>query len=132
MLLVKTKIGPSKIHGIGLFADQFIAKGVPVWKFAPGFDLEIPAEKISELSEPAQKEFLNYAYLNHKTNKYILCFDYGRFVNHSDTPNMVDSNPDDDAAPDIAVRNIEEGEELTSNYQGWDDKKYTGIKGAKR
>lgn len=27
MLLVKTKIGPSAIHGIGLFADQFIQKG---------------------------------------------------------------------------------------------------------
>ena len=45
MLLVKTKIGPSKIAGIGLFADEFIAKGTPVWKFEPGFDLEIPRER---------------------------------------------------------------------------------------
>ncbi|KKQ84137.1 MAG: hypothetical protein UT08_C0023G0002 [Candidatus Woesebacteria bacterium GW2011_GWB1_38_8] len=30
MILVKTKIGPSKINGIGLFANQFIPKGTLV------------------------------------------------------------------------------------------------------
>ena len=40
MLYVKTKIGQSKIHGMGLFADQFIKKGTIIWKFTPGFDLK--------------------------------------------------------------------------------------------
>lgn len=132
MLLVKTKIGPSKIHGIGLFAAQFIPKGAPVWRFQPGFDLNIPAEDIIKLFPRALEQLLNYAYLNHKTNEYILCFDDGRFVNHSDTPNMTDSNPDDDLAPDIALRDIEEGEEMTSDYQGRDDEKYAEIKGLRK
>jgi hypothetical protein len=33
MLLVKTTIAPSPIHGIGLFADQFIPQGTRIWEF---------------------------------------------------------------------------------------------------
>lgn len=42
MLLVKTKIGPSKISGIGLFADQFIKKGTTIWKFQHSIDVASP------------------------------------------------------------------------------------------
>lgn len=51
MLLIKTKIGPSKINGIGLFADEFIPKGTSVWRFMPSLDLEIPIREASELPE---------------------------------------------------------------------------------
>jgi len=84
MLTVKTKIGSSNISGIGLFADQFIPKGTIVWKFQEGFDLLLSKEEIIKLSEPAQKQFYNYAYLDKKYNKYLLCSDDARFFNHSD------------------------------------------------
>ena len=118
MLLVKTKIGKSKIHGIGLFADQFIPKGTLVQKFMSGFDLIISREEVSKLSEPSKEQFLKYAYKNKKGN-YILCFDDTRFLNHSDNPNLISDDPNEEI--DIAARNIEKGEELTVNYRDFDE-----------
>ncbi|OGC52058.1 hypothetical protein A2982_02455 [candidate division WWE3 bacterium RIFCSPLOWO2_01_FULL_39_13] len=121
MLLVKTKIGPSKINGIGLFADQFIPKETPVWKFMPGFDLVISKDQIQNLSEPARKQFLKYAYFNPETSKYILCFDDARFSNHSNNPNTISVDSfDDEEGVDVAARDIQEGEELTCNYKEFD------------
>ncbi|RJP45635.1 SET domain-containing protein-lysine N-methyltransferase [Candidatus Parcubacteria bacterium] len=117
MLLVKTRIGPSKIHGIGLFADQFIAKGTLVQKFMPGFDLIIPESEIQKLSEPAREQFLKYAYKN-KDGQYILCFDDTRFLNHSDNPNLISNNPTEEI--DVAAQDIQKGEELTVNYKEFD------------
>ncbi len=117
MLLIKTKIGPSKIEGIGLFADEFIAKGTMVQKFQPGFDLVISENEISKLSEPAREQFLKYAYKN-KTGNYILCFDNTRFLNHSDNPNLISDDPDEEV--DFAARDIQAGEELTVNYKDFD------------
>ena len=121
MLLVKTKIGQSKINGIGLFADQFIKKGTTIWKFQPGFDLRIDNDELSKLSESAKEQFLKYAYLNHDSHKYILCFDDARFFNHSDEPNSIDvASPDDEEGLDVAGKDIEKGEELTCNYKDFD------------
>lgn len=118
MLLVKTKIGPSAIAGIGLFTDEFIAKGTPVWKFEEGFDVRLTKEQFSKLSLPAQKQVLNYSYFNPHTDKYVLCSDDARFFNHSTDPN-VSSGPDDEHI-DCALRDIEKGEELTQNYEVFD------------
>lgn len=118
MLLVKTKIGPSKINGIGLFANQFIPKGTPIWKFQPGLDLKIDKNELVKLSEPARKQFLKYAYLSSKINKYILSSDDDRFTNHSDNPNVIKTeSPDDEEGVNIAARDIQEGEELTCDYK---------------
>ncbi len=57
MLLVKTKIGQSKIHGIGIFAEQFIPKGTVIWKFMSGFDLKVSKEQLEKLSYPARSNF---------------------------------------------------------------------------
>ncbi len=120
MLLVKTKIGPSEINGTGLFADQFIPKGTLVWKFQYP-DLKIDKSELPKLSEPAREQFLKYAYLNPKTDRYVLCFDDSRFFNHSDNPNCIDTEfPDDTEGINVAVRDIQAGEELTCNYKEFD------------
>jgi len=121
MLLVKTKIGPSAIHGIGLFADQFIPKGTVIWKFAEGFDVRVPADELARLAEPAKEQFLNYAYQNKDTNKFVLCFDDARFFNHSDAPNTESAAlPDDEDGMTIASRDIVQGEEITCDYKEFD------------
>ena len=51
MLLIKTKIQESRIHGIGLFADEFIPKGTEIWKFTPGFDMKFTREEILKFPE---------------------------------------------------------------------------------
>jgi len=67
MLLIKTKIGPSKINGIGLFANQFIPKGTVIWKFHSGYDIKIDKNELAKLSEITKDCFLKYAYLNPDT-----------------------------------------------------------------
>ncbi len=121
MLLVKTRLGPSSIHGIGLFADEFIPKGTMVWDFKPGFDMEMGKKEIDELSPPAREQALKYAYLSKMKGIYILCSDDARFFNHSDDPNTtsVDS-PDGKKNHDIANRDIPRGEELTADYGAFD------------
>jgi uncharacterized protein len=114
MLLVKTFLDKSKIHGIGLFTDQFISKGTIVQKFISGFDLTIDEKNLDKLPEAAKEQFLTYAYKNKNTGKYILCADNARFLNHSDNPNLISDNPNEEI--DIAVRDIQIGEELTVNY----------------
>lgn len=58
MLLVKTKIGPSTIQGIGLFADQFISKGTRVWEFNSDLDLEITFKQLNTLPPIAKASLL--------------------------------------------------------------------------
>lgn len=111
--MVKTKIGPSKISGIGLFANQFIPNGTIVWKYQEGFDLLLSKEDTEKLSDPSKEQFYNYAYLDKKHNKYMLCSDDGRFFNHANNFNC-DERVDDVTT---ATRDIEMGEELTVNYK---------------
>lgn len=121
MLLVKTYIGPSKIHGIGLFAGEFIAKGTPIWKFQREFDRTITKEHLDTLPVITQKFIIKYAYLSKKTNNYILCADDARFQNHSNTPNCIDQTAEGEKeGVDIAATDIQQGEELTMDYSTFD------------
>jgi hypothetical protein len=112
MLTVKTKIGPSKIDGIGLFADESINKGTVVWKLNPLIDVLLTKEQIATLSVSSQEQFYKYAYLDKTYGKYLLCGDDGRFFNHSTEPNCDETMPDQTTA----LRKIMKGEELTVNY----------------
>lgn len=111
--MVKTKIGRSSIDGIGLFADQFIPKGMTVWKYMPNFDLLLSKEEVDQLSEPAREQVYKYAHLDKKYGKFLLCSDDARFFNHSLNPNC-DERRDDITT---ALRDIRVGEELVVNYQ---------------
>jgi SET domain-containing protein len=121
MLLVKTRIGPSDIHGIGLFADEFISKGTVVWNFKSGFDLEMNKEEVDMLSPAAREQTLKYAYLSKTKGTYILCSDDARFFNHSDDPNTTSiDSPDGSDNRDIANRDIQKGDEITADYAAFD------------
>ena len=113
MLLVKTKIKESKIHGIGLFADESIKVGTKVWSFEPKLDIVLLKEEIGRLSSVAQEQFYRYAYLDKVRNKYLLCGDDARFFNHSDKPNCDETKENDST---FALRDIDVDEELTINY----------------
>jgi len=118
MLLVRTRIGPSSIAGIGLFAVEDIAATTPVWKLQEGFDVRLTQKDFLKLSMPAQEQVLNYCYFNERTQTYVVCGDDARFFNHSDAPNVSSSSEED--AVDCALRDIAAGEELTQDYHNFD------------
>ena len=110
-------IGPSKIHGRGMFAQTLIPKGARI--------LEYQGDKISK-SESLQ--------LCEAQNEYILSvskrFDLNgnvewnpaRFLNHSCDPNC-EALLERERIWIMAIRDITVGEELTFNY-GYDLEDY--------
>jgi len=125
---VKTRLGRSAIAGIGLFAAEFIPKGTCIWRFKTGFDIRVDKDYPSRLPEPARTFWATYAYQNHATLKYVLCADDARFFNHSDTPNTTCvEDPEGEETADVALRDIEPGEELTVDYREFDTDPYHGF-----
>ena len=117
VLLVKTKLSTSTIHGFGVVADEQIPAGKEVWRFQPGFDLEKSEEEMKSLPEVASGWFKTFGYLDHHFNKYILSFDNARFINHSEDPNLRPDYTADSRGVGIAHKTIDVGEELTINYR---------------
>jgi len=117
MLLVPVRVGPSAIHGLGVFTTEPIAAGTVVWRFTPGFDLELDPRRVDEQPPLLRGVLLHYGYIDPRRQRYILCCDDARFLNHSECPNL---GPRFDADPwgiDVALGSIAAGEELTLDYQ---------------
>lgn len=129
MLYVKTKLKESPINGTGCFADEDIPRGTLIWKFTKGFDQEFALNFPENLSEPSREQFLKYAYTSKTTGNYILCSDDTRFFNHSKDNNVVNirsaiwpwSSENEQEGVDIAARDIKAGEELTYDYNVFED-----------
>jgi SET domain-containing protein len=119
MLLVKTFLAPSRIHGIGLFAAEDIPKGTVIWRRDPALDIELTEEQIEALAPPSREQIVKYTYLDIVRRTFVLCGDDARFFNHEDAPNCVDY-PDADGGTTVAARDIRAGEELTSDYEKFD------------
>ncbi len=117
MLLIKTTISQSTIHGIGLFAAEFIPKGTKTWAYDPLFDKTFTEDEISKLPPHALRRFYDYSYYDASLNKFVLCFDDLRFINHTeDNPNIISATDHD-----VAARDIMPGEELLCNYNHFED-----------
>src|SRR3989344_6480473 len=121
MLLVKTKIESSKIHGIGVFADEFIPKGTTIWKFTPGFDIKFTREQILNFPELLQIYIYKYSWKGTKSKLYCFSSDNGKYFNHSNNPNTLSKYQDnEEEVITTAVRDIQVGEELTDNYSSFE------------
>jgi SET domain-containing protein len=114
MLLVKTKLALSPLHGLGLFAAEPIPKGKKVWLFTKGFDLRYTPQEVHWLPPLLKQTVMDYGYVWMVTGEVIYCSDNARFMNHVDAPNTAASHPE--AEDSIALRDIDEGEELTYSY----------------
>jgi SET domain-containing protein len=121
MLLVPTRLAQSRIHGLGLFAVEPIAKGTQVWRFTKGLDQEFDADFVATLPEPARQFFSHFGYLDREVKRIILCFDNARFVNHSAPANLVTDYALDPYGLDLAAQDITAGEELTMDYASFED-----------
>lgn len=121
MLLVKTRVAPSSIHRLGIFADQRIQRGQVIWKFDPRCDVVWSAQTFRRLPQVVREHIIHYGYQNTRTKSYVLSLDNSVFFNHSDHPNTTEiPDPDSPEGLTIAARDIRKGEELTADYYSYD------------
>lgn len=134
MLLLKTVVKPSSIAGVGLFADQDIKEGDIVWQYTPDTCIIYTEKQFQSLLESFHKTerqviqyYLTYSYYQKYLEGLIFCLDNGRFVNHSEQPNLAGpSNVPLELAWQfsVALRDIEKGEELMENYETYDSSEW--------
>lgn len=96
--------------GYGLFATKPIPKGTITW-VADALDQVVSAGTIAALPAGLRSQALKYSYINGRGD-HILCWDHGRFVNHSCAATCLSPGFDFE----IAVRDILAGEEITDDY----------------
>jgi len=96
--------------GYGVIATEFIPAGTITWALDK-LDREFSPLAFQEL-EPIYQNILDtYTFRNNNGN-FVLCWDNGRFVNHSFNSNCLTTAYDFE----LAIRDIHPGEELTDDY----------------
>lgn len=118
MMLIRTELKPSPIHGLGCFAAEDVPKGAEVWRFEEGLDRIFSLAEFSQLPRVVRDAARKFAYEN-LDGTLTLDGDNGRYCNHSEDPNIGDTGVNfDDRC--IALRPIRAGEEITCNYYSFD------------
>ncbi len=120
MLLIETRVAPSAIHGLGLFAVKFIPRGTPVWKFQPGFDREFSSTEFAALPPEAQRHLRWFAFLDAASAGWNLSGDHACFMNHSPAPNTGAPPRGNLPVVTVALRDIAAGEEISCDYFAFD------------
>ncbi|KRO65565.1 MAG: lysine methyltransferase [Cryomorphaceae bacterium BACL11 MAG-121015-bin20] len=100
----------SKEVGYGVFATDFIPAGTITWVMDK-LDREFRPEEFFAMDILYQNIIDTYTFRNNIGN-YVLCWDHGRFVNHSFNSNCLTTAYDFE----IAIRDILPGEQLTDDY----------------
>jgi SET domain-containing protein len=122
MLLIKTFLERSDIHGIGLFAGHDLKAGTAVWEFNDLVDLKFTLEEWDlyrrEITTQSYNNLLNLSYK--EDDFIILCIDNAQFMNHSLTRCNI-GHQDSSRDRMYAYRDIMKGEELLCNYQAYSD-----------
>jgi SET domain-containing protein len=117
VLLVRTRLAPSGIHGLGVFAEEAIPAGTRVWEFTPGWDLEHERAVVDAMPACVRELVDHFGYFDpHLGGRMVLCFDNARFMNHSVMPNVGPDYTVEGHGPDFALVDIAAGDELTVDY----------------
>ncbi len=96
--------------GYGIVAKKFLPKGTITW-VQDKLDREFTPETILNLDAVYKEVLGKYTFRNNKGN-FVLCWDNARYTNHSFNSNCLTTAYDFE----IAIRDIEAGEELTDDY----------------
>ena len=113
MLLVKTYLDHSAIHGIGVFAGEFIPKGTRVWRFVKGFDQSFSPSAFAKLPKQARDYIKFYGYV--VDGQILFTADNDHHMNHSEKPNTRWER-----GHIVASRDIRKATEITNDYRMFD------------
>jgi hypothetical protein len=96
--------------GLGVFATRPIPRGPLTWVRDP-LDQVLPDAQVRALDPMRRRVVEKYAW--REEDDWILCWDHGRYVNHSCEANCLGIGVD----YEVALRDIAEGEQLTDDYR---------------
>jgi hypothetical protein len=96
--------------GYGVVATKLIPKGTITWVLDK-LDREFTPSEVKAMDPIYQEILYTYTFRNNVGN-FVLCWDHGRYVNHSFRSNCMSTAYDFE----IAIRDIQPGEQLTDDY----------------
>lgn len=96
--------------GYGVVATEFIPAGTIIWVLDK-LDREFTSKQFQSMSLSYKNILDTYTFRNNKGN-YVLCWDNGRFINHSFNSNCLTTAYDFE----IAIKDIQVGDQLTDDY----------------
>lgn len=113
--LVKLKIAPSPIHGVGVIAMRDLKKGERLYMDSISHAFDVPFKMFGQLRTDVQEQLLSHwpQIINGSHFLYPVT-KMNAFLNHSDTPNY-------DHKTDKLLRKVAKGEEITENYRAIDN-----------
>jgi hypothetical protein len=96
--------------GYGVVATQLIPRGAITWA-RDDLDQVFPAAQVTDMTPLYRDLLAKYAFVDAKGD-FVLCWDLARYMNHSCDPSCMGTGYDFE----LAVRDIQPGEELTADY----------------
>jgi SET domain-containing protein len=125
MMMVETVLKPSSIHGLGVFLVSPVRRGELIWRFDSRIDRVYAPDELASLPEHVQAYLRTYCTWHAPSGLFVLCGDNGRYFNHSAKPSTVSNAIS--FGEDHAARDLDAGEELTSDYSTiCDDARHNG------
>ena len=114
--------------GYGVVAKEFIPAGTITWVLDK-LDREFTPEEFQNM-DPIYQDILEFYTFRNNQGNFVLCWDNGRYVNHSFNSNCLSTAYDFE----VAIRDIHPGEQLTDDYGYLNiDKPFRGVEeGTKR
>jgi SET domain-containing protein len=114
---VYTRLGLSKIHGIGVFAIADIDKGTHLFEFDNTKMVWISTTELEKVPIKIKLLYQDFCVLNDNKTMYGCPENFNQltmawYMNHSDQPNVEADNEYNFSS----IRSIKDGEELTINY----------------
>ena len=124
MLVVRTYLEKSGIHGFGIFARESISRGTRVWEFHEKLDIRFSPEEFEKLPASVKEEIEWHMYEPEDGGPFFYEATMGKYMNHSREANVDFS----EVGVGVATRDINSGEELTCDYRhfmaNWEDIPY--------
>lgn len=109
--IVKVKVAPSAIHGVGVFAIHDIKKGEKLYTDIIPHKFDVPYAKVKRLPKEIRDILLGHFPLITEGSHFLYpVTKFSAFLNHADEPNY-------DAKEDVTLRDIKAGEEVTEDYR---------------
>ena len=123
--IVKIKLAPSSIHGVGVFAMRDFKKGEKLYTDIIPHQFDLGYDKFRDLEPEIRDILLGHFPLITKGSHFMYpVTKFSAFLNHSDNPNLATNT---NHWHWYATRDVKEGEELTGDYNTFDKEGTSGI-----